>query len=345
MNKHLYYVRNSEGALEVKEFSGGGSSAALLRASDPVLTNLVQGYPSDEFVGDSLLTPVQYPKQTGRFPSFGEEAFTIKGDMKRLAGATIARLNTQTGYITASIDQYALGVAIPEEDLNEWAGSPEMLVNARVLAVTDSIRRYREYLQAVAVTTTTNYASGHYVSGASKAWATTGDPVKDFDTAQNMIIKKCGRRANVAWFTPGAWTLFKNNASVLSRIVYGGSNTVPAMVSRQAAAALLEVSEVIVCNATYGYGSAPGSDGAPLKSPLTKGFLWESVQANNAGLLIRGSGSGIEPAFGYTNERINSPIVESYYENQTKSMIYDQQHFFTPAVTLSKAGFIYYSLA
>lgn len=342
----VHYVRNPQsGRIEVKEFSGGGSSAALLRVSDPVLTNLVQGYSSEEFVGDRLVTPVEMPKQSGRFPSFGEEAFVIQGDMKRMAGGKIARLNTQSGYVTASIDQYALGVAVPQEDLVEWAGSPDMLINARTLAVTERILRYREYLQAVAVTTTTNYASGNYISGAGKAWATTGDPIKDFDDAQQQIIKSIGRRANVAWFTPGAWQLFRNNTSVLARIVYGGSNSKPAMLSREAAAALLEVDEVVVCNATYGYGGGPGSDGAPKKTALTKAFLWESVQSNNAGLLIRGTGSGIEPAFGYTWERAGSPIVESYYENQSKSMIYDQQHFFTPAVTLSKAGFIYYSLA
>ena len=346
MDKTLVYTRNPQsGLLDVKEFAGGGSSADLLRVSDPILQNLVQGFTTEEFVGDRLMTPVYMPKQTGRFPAFGEEAFTLKGDLKRMAGAKIARLNTQSGYVVASIDQYALGVAIPQEDLNEWAGSPDMLINARVTAVTESIARQREYLQAVAMTTTTNYASGNYISGASKAWATTGKPVKDMDDAQQLIIKNTGRRANVAWFTPGAWSLFRNNADTLQRVVYGGNNGVPAMLTLQAAAALLEVDEVIVTYATYGYGSAPGSDGGVKKSPLTKAFLWESVQSNNAGLLIRGSGSGIEPAFGYTWVRQNSPIVESYYENQTKSMIYDQQHFFTPAVTLSKAGFIYYSLA
>ena len=75
------------------------------------------------------------------------------------------------------------------------------------------------------------------------------------------------------------------------------------------------------------------------------GFLWDSVQSSNAGIIIRGSGSGIEPAFGYTWEHITSPIVDSYYDNATKSQVWDERHIFTPAVTASEAGFLLYSIA
>jgi len=340
----IYYARNPQGVLEVKEFATD-STQALLRISDPVSTNLVKGYTNAELIGDKLLTPVTMPKQTGRFPAFGQEAFVVAGDLKRMAGGKIARLNMQTGYVTASIDQYAEGVAIPQEDLNEWAGAPEMLVNGKILTVTARINLYREYLQAVACTTTTNYASGHYISGAAYAWATTGDPVKKAWDAQELILKKNGRFGNVAFFSWGAWTLFINNASVLKRIKYGGSPIAPSQLTPQAAAQLLHVDEVLIGGAVYGVGSAVGSDGGVGKSSLTKAFLWDSVQSNNFGILIRGAGSGIEPAFGYTWVRMNSPIVESYFENQTKSMVYDQQHFFTPAVTANEAGVLIYSIA
>jgi hypothetical protein len=74
-------------------------------------------------------------------------------------------------------------------------------------------------------------------------------------------------------------------------------------------------------------------------------YVWDSVQSANAGCAIVGTAGGIEPAFGYTYERANSPVVESYYENQTKSQVYDYEHFFDAAVTLTSAGGQYYSLA
>ncbi len=343
--RNVYYQRNLQtGLLDVKEFASD-SQLSLLRISDPVATQLVQGYSNAELKGDKIFTPVKMPKRTGRFPAFGQEAFVIAGDLKRAVGGRVARLNVQSGYVTLTMDEYAEGVALEESEREEWAGSPDMLLNGRLLANTARIRLYREKLQAVLATTSGGYASGHSISGAAKAWATTGDPVKDMLDAQELILKKNGRFGNVAWFSWGAWLLFINNTAVLNRIKYGGNPITPAQMSEVAAAQLLHVDEVHVCGAVYGTPSAPGSDGGVKKSALTKAFLWDNVQANNAGIVIRGTGGGIEPAFGYTWEHQAYPKVDSYFENQTKSQVWDEQHVFNPAITATEAGVLYYSLA
>ncbi len=338
------YQRNPAGLLEVKEFAAD-AQLSLLRIADPVATSLVQGFTNAELKGDRIFTPVRMAKETGRFPAFGQEAFVIPGDIKRAVGARVQRIQTQSGYVTMSLSEYALGVTIENRERNEWAGTPDMLLNGKLNQVVGKIALYREKLQAVLATTTTNYASGHYVSGAGKDWDGTGDPVKDMLELQQLILKKNGRYGNVAFFSPAAWILFINNSAVLNRIKYGGSPISPAQMSEAAAAQLLHVDEVLVCNAVYGTPSAPGSEGGVKKSALTGGFLWDSVQSSNAGIVIRGTGGGIEPAFGYTWERVNSPVVESYYENQTKSQVWDYEHFFDPAITLNTAGAMYYSLA
>jgi len=332
------YVRTDDG-VKLKEFASD-AALALLRISDPVLTALVQGYTNAELIGDKLMTPVRVTKETGRFPAFGKEVFVMPNNLKRAIGQPVQRIVTQSGYIPLSLDEYALGVGIENRERNEWAGAPEMLLNGKILQVTSKIALYREYLQAVGCTTAGNYA----VSGAAKAWggAGSGDPVKDFDDLQEILVKKNGRMGNVGFFSWGAWVLFKNNSAVLNRIKYGGSPITPAQMTARAAAELLQVDEVVIGKANYAYGLTQGKFGG---DAVTQAFIWDSVQSNNAGILIRGSGGGIEPAFGYTWERLNSPVVESYYENQTKQQIYDYEHFFTPAVTLNTAGAFYYSLA
>lgn len=334
------YVQ-SETGLQLKEFASD-AALGLLRISDPVLTGLVQGYENAELIGDRLMTPVRVAKETGRFPAFGKEVFVLPNNMKRAVGARVQRMETQTGYVTLSLDEYALGVGIENRERNEWAGAPEQLVTGKLLQVTGKIAGYREYLQAVALTTAGNYASGHSISGAAKAWATTGDPVKDALDLQELIVKKNGRQGNVAFFSWGAWLLFRNNPAILKRVRYGGTNAMPAKVTPQAAAELLEVDEVLIGKANFASGLTEGKFGG---DAVTQAFIWDVVQSNNFGILIRGTGGGIEPAFGYTWERLNSPVVESYYENQTKQQIYDYEHFFTPAVTLNTAGAFYYSLA
>lgn len=334
------------GAIQEKpaEFASN-SQLSILRIADPVLTSLVQGFSNTTLIGDKLCTPVRMAKETGRFPAFGKEAFVIRGDLKRPVGGKVAKMQTQSGYVTTSLSEYALGFGVENRELNEWAGTPDQLVNAKMLQTTDNIALYRESLQATLLTTYTNYASTHYASGASKAWASTGDPVADFEDMRQLVMKYNGRRPNKAWFNPAAWVLFKKNAAVLNRIKYGGSNIDPAMVTQQMAAALLEVDEVLVGYAVYGTPSANASDGSVKKSALTMGYLWEKTNSCCAGMCIVGTGGGIEPAFSYTWERQNSPVVESWYDNATKQTMYDYEHFFDPAVTLNTAGAILYSIA
>ena len=341
------YVPNDvDGKLELKEFATAGDLSHL-RIADPVATNLAQGYINTSFVGDKIFTPSRVAKESGRFPAWGRESMFIQGDMKRMVGARVARLQVQNSYVTTALSEYALGIGIDNRERNEYAGGADALVTSKILQVTGRIALYRENLQAVAATTTTNYASGHYISGAGKAWggAGTGDPVSDMQDLGALVLKKTGRFPNVAFFSYGAWLLFINNTAVLNRVKYGGSNITPAQMGEKAAAELLQVEEVVVGKAVYGSPSAPGSDGAPKKSAPTMAFLWDSVQANNVGMIIRGTGAGIEPAFGYTWERLNSPVIESWYDNATKSQIYDYEHFFDPAITATDSGAMYYSLA
>jgi len=345
MSEKLFVRNPQSGLLEVKEFASD-SQLSLLRIADPVATNLVQGYTNAKLIGDSLLTVVPMEKETGRFPAFGKEAFVLRGDLKRAVGGKVATLQTQNGYVTMSLDEYALGCEIEKREMNEWAGSPDQLVNGKLMQVTDSIMLYKEYLQATALTTYTNYATGHHQTGASLKWATDGDPIVDFETYVREPIEKAnGKGPNKAWFNQTAWRLFRNNAQVLNRIKYGGSAITPAQMSLKAAAELLEVDEVLVGKAVEGYSGALGADGAPKKSAVTGRYLWEKANSSAMGGLIVGNGSGIEPAFGYTWTRKNSPIVESWYKNENKSQRWDSEYFFNAAVTLNSAGAIIYSIA
>jgi hypothetical protein len=343
--KNLVYVRNPQtGALDVKEFAV--AELGLLRIADPVATSLVQGFTNAEMIGDQILTPVKMAKETGRFPAFGKEAFVIPYDnIKRAVGEKVQRVQMQTGYVTQSLDEYALGVTLENRERNEWAGSPDLLLNGKLKVVVDKIAGYREYAQSKLITTYTNYDSNLRFSGAAKAWASTGDPVKDGRQLILDVQKYNGRRPNVFWFNPTSWELFINNTAVLNRIKYGGEPITPAQMSTQAAAQLLQVEKVVVGYAVAGSPSAPGSEGGVKKSAVTMSYLWEATNSSCAGCAIVGTGGGIEPAFGYTWERMNSPVVESYYENRTKSQVWDYEHFFSPAITLNTAGGIYYSIA
>jgi hypothetical protein len=330
---------------EVKEFVD--AQLGVLRISDPVATNVVQGWmPQVSLIGDKIFTPVRFPKETGRFPAFGKEAFFIPANIKRAVGEKVQRIQTQTGYVTMSLSEYALGTALENRERNEWAGAPDMLLNGKLNTVASKIALYREKLQAILATTNGGYLSGLSISGASKAWASTGDAVKDMLDLILLVQSYNGVRPNKVWFSPAAWALWRRNKAVLDIMKYQGTPANPATVTTSGTAAMLEVSECLVGYAVTGTDTSTViTDGGKGKSAPVMSYLWDSVQSANAGCAIVGSGGGIEPAFGYTYEKMNSPVIESYYDNATKSQVWDYEHFFDPAITLTSAGGQYYSLA
>lgn len=337
---NLVFVRNADGALERREFAD--AQLGLLRIADPVATGVVQGYTNADLVGDMLFPSLRMEKESGRFPAFGKEAFVIPANIKRSIGEKVQRINTQTGYITMSLSEYALGVAVENRERSEWAGDPDMLVNGKLLTVTEKIALYRENLQATLATTSANYGTDNKANGASLGWAGDGNPIIDMRTGWKAIRKAIGRRPNVAWFTPTAWELFINNRKVLERIVYGGA-IIPATITPEMVASLLQVDKVIVAYAVNGTGTS--TDGGVKKTALTMGYVWEPSGNAFAGLAFVGKAAGIEPSFGYTYERKNSPVVESYYDNATKSQVWDYEHFFDPSITLAEAGYLLYNIA
>ena len=244
MNEKLYY-RNPDGSVAIKDFSekipsyqrytkafdsegnqkielkefASDASLGLLRIADPVSTSLVQGYmPQTTMIGDQIFTPLRIAKESGKFPAFGKEAFVIPTDLKRSIGGKVARLLTQSGSVQMSLSEYALGVAIENREKNEWAGSPEMLLNSKLNTVASKIALLREKNQAVLATTNGSYASGLSTSGAAKKWGgatPTGDAVKDMLDLILLVQSYNGVRPNVVWFSPAAWSLWRRNPAVL----------------------------------------------------------------------------------------------------------------------------------
>src|SRR5512135_770274 len=307
---YLSWVRNPQGGIVTDPTSGKGqlkefaadSALAILRIADPVQTTLVQGYGLPETIGDKYFTPVRMEKESGRFPAFGKEAFYIPSSLKRALGGRVNRLVTQSGYVQMALSEYAEGVAIDNRERNEWAGAPDLLITSKLNTVTSRVARLREKNQATLLTTAGSYGTGLAVSGAGKAWATSGDPVADYLDMILAVRKTVGQRPNKAWATPTAWRLIVTNASVRRQMknYYGaGELPTPALIKQAAFAALIEVEEFNVGYATYSTDTAASiTDGAVLSAAPTDGYIWESVYASAAGVTVVGTGGGIEPAFG-----------------------------------------------
>lgn len=329
--------------ISLKEFAAN-AQLGLLRIADPILTNLSQGYPAQEgFIGNELFPEVPVQKESGRFPAWGKEALVIPSNLKRGVGQRVVQLQTQTGWITFELDEYAEGFPVENRELSEWAGSSDQILTGRQSMVDQHIALVREQIQMTLATTDTNYETGFAISGALKQWASGGDATKDMLQLVNLVRKYNVLAPAIAWFTPTAWYLFTNNPLVVDKIRYGGEPANPAqlfMGGEAAVAKLLGVKKVLVAWSSYVTGTAGGFN----QASGTPNWLWESVNGACAGVCTVGQGWMV-PAFGYTYKRDNSPIVESWYDNSVKSMKYETEHFFSSAITKKDAGAMYYALA
>ena len=75
------------------------------------------------------------------------------------------------------------------------------------------------------------------------------NPITDIAYYQNAMLKATGFEPNVLVLGKAAWDGLKNNEEILTRVQYGGNNSAPAMVTKQALAALFEVDEIVVMKA------------------------------------------------------------------------------------------------
>lgn len=305
---------------------------ARLRVSDPILTEISLGYKNMEAVYQDLFPVIPSPKMSGKFPAFGTEAFK-RWDTKRALRSEVQRMEVQSGSVQLTLDEHSLGFGLDDNELHEWAGTPQQLINQRQNMVDDALVLEREYSAAGLATDTTLYATGNVIAPATP-WSTSGvNPIVDCDAARNAIRKLIGRFPNRAVFSPTAWQIFINNDQIKDIVKY----TQIAVMTEAIAAQLLRVEKVSVGNMVYGTG--PG--GGVGEADLTPGNIWEQngTTGNSVVFAWVGSGWGV-PSYGYTYNLNGFPIVTSYRWEIIKSQLYDSQQNYNVAITKVNAGAI-----
>lgn len=339
MKSNMFYIkRNPAGIAEAHEFSSGDYALAQARIVDELLTEYSIGYRNQAFIGDKHFPVVKMDKRAGRIPTFGEEIFKLYVTTRAL-GAPVQHISTQEGYTQASLSEHSLGFDIDRQILDEWAGTVDQLLLSKQTQVSAGIGLDRELQQAQLATTPGNYASG-LSSTPSLKWSANGDAYADIDGRITDIVKACGQRPVVMSVSYGAYLLLKRNKAILDRIRYQGTQGAPAQVTPLTLQALFDIPEVNIGMAIVG----TGVEGGVNQTALTHSFVWDYFQTNCVALAVKGVG-WMQLSFGYTYQKTDSPIVESWWDNKTKSQQYDEQHFFDALAVSNKSGGLLYGMS
>ena len=298
-------------------------STAQARVSDPVLTEVAQGYQNPEMVAHHLFPVVPVDQRAGKIITFGAEDFG-EYSLERAPGADIPE--TDFGYEGGdyALVQRALEGKLPIELMEEAAAVPgidmQMLYTGKTM---DVVQFQIEVAAAKLATTTANYKADYkaVLAGSSQWDHSDSTPAQRIETAKEAVSTAIGMDPNVLLLGQPVMRALKNNPDVIDRIKHteGLTGNAGPTVNASKLAQYFDVDMVVEAKCRKG---APGA--------FTS--LWGKVAvlayANVTPLASRGS-----PSFGYTYRLRGYPVAEpAYYRRKNRSWLFPVTTEDTPVI-------------
>lgn len=210
---------------------------------DALLTNVSLGYQNTNYIADTIAPLVPVQKQSDLIPAYeqshwfrNQAALRAPGTPSQRGGFTLSN----TSYVCRN---YAWGFDLADE-VRANTDSPYNMDRDATLYVTDKIQMSRE------VNFATNYFTTGVWTGDKTGAATGGDfvwfsdyansnPITTLTTYIDEVEARIGREPNKLVLGKQVWMQIMNHPRVLERTVYGGTNSVPAMINVNAFAAMV----------------------------------------------------------------------------------------------------------
>lgn len=210
---------------------------------DALLTNMSLGYQNLNYLADTIAPLVPVQKQSDLIPAYDQShwfrnqaALRAPGTPSQRGGFTLSN----TSYVCRN---YAWGFDLPDE-VRANTDSPYTMDRDATLYVTDKIQMSREV----------NFATRYFTTGVwagDKTGAATGgdfvwfndyalsNPITTLTTYIDEVEARIGREPNKLVLGKQVWMQIMNHPRVLERTVYGGTNSVPALINVNAFAAMV----------------------------------------------------------------------------------------------------------
>lgn len=265
------------------------------------LTNISVAYiqSADSFIARRAFPRVSVQFKSDLYYRYKRDSFFRDGMRKRAPGTESAGGGYEIDTATYSCDVWALHKNIDDQTrantdapLNNDRDATRWLTQQRL------IRMEAEFANTALatsvwdtdVTGVSGTPSGAQVKQWNDAASTPIDDIKDYKTA---VLQATGMMPNVLVLGHQVWDKLSVHPDLLDRVKYSGgvSNGSPAMVSKQAAAALFELDEILVSSA--------------VENTATEGqsFSGSFIAGKKGLLMFRPSEPGLMvPAAGYTFE-------------------------------------------
>jgi hypothetical protein len=210
---------------------------------DALLTNLSLGYNNPSYIADQIAPLVPVMKRSDLIPAYDQShwfrnlaALRAPGTPSQRGGFTLSN----TSYVC---NRYSWGFDLIDE-VRDNTDSPYNLDRDATFYVTDKLQMNRE----------ANFATRYFTTGVwtgDKTGAASGgdfvwfsdyagsNPIQTITTYIDEVEARIGREPNKLVLGKQVWMQIMNHPRVLERTVYGGTNSVPALINVNAFAAMV----------------------------------------------------------------------------------------------------------
>lgn len=310
------------------------TSNAGARIIDPILSNIAQGYASQEFVGNALFPEVPVSAAGGQIVEFDRDAFRLYTTRRAPGASTREILFGYSGKPFALANHRLQGVIPREHQRDALAVAGISLDQVGVEGTMRAIRLALEVEQSALAFTPGNYGAlnkSAVLTGATKWSNAAGLPMTDIDAGREAIRQACGLYPNTMLMSAPVFNACKNNPSVVSRLQYNGQVAPGStMITPSILAGLFNVKNVVVGAGVYWSDANVATD------------IWGNyavlayVPEGSAGLRSR-----YDPSFGYTYVMQGHPMAEEpFWDNDKASWKYPVEMERVAVLSGISAGYI-----
>lgn len=295
-----------------------------LRVVDPVLTNLARGYTNAQLVADALFPFVEIPKESGKIPTFGKEAFKIYNTERALRAKSNRISPEGRGSIDVVLDEHDLEYPI---DYREAEEDMFPLEEHATMVVSEGIRLRHEKMCADLAQNPANYPTGNKITLAGTSQftdKTNSDPIGVIEDAKEAVRNKIGRRPNTMLIGAEAFKALKHHPQLVERIKYSMKGIVTVDLMKE----IFEIEKIVVGEAVYAADDGSFAD------------LWQDNIILAYVTKTEASKRTIyEPSFGYTPRKKGHPIIDKYDEGKKLRLIRNTD-IFKPVIVGAEAGYL-----
>ena len=260
---------------------------------DGPLTNMSVAFrqSADAFIADKVFPIVPVQKQTDQYFTIPQGAFLRDQMEKRAPGARAAMANFNYGTDSYRADLWALGTTVADE-IRANADSPLRLDQDMTEFLTQQGLIRKERLWAAEYFTTsvfTNDQTGVAAAPGANQFLQWNDaastPIEDMREGKRIVHARTGYRPNKLVLGRAVYDTLLDHPDIVGRLDRGQTSG-PALVMKDALAALFEVDEVLVMDAIFNsaiegaadsLGFIGGSSALLLYAPKSAGLMTPSA--------------------------------------------------------------------